>query len=90
MEELKNIHYDAFISYRHCESDSFVAEKIHRKLESFKLPKSVLPKVKNGKKRSHWMWYIFPQMRGLGFSETSVYYGIYETEVFHDLICLCR
>ena len=51
MEELKDIHYDAFISYRHCESDGFVAEKIHRKLESFKLPKSVLPKIKNGKKR---------------------------------------
>ncbi|RYE90564.1 MAG: DUF1810 domain-containing protein [Cytophagaceae bacterium] len=29
-----------------------------------------------GRKRSHWMWYIFPQIRGLGFSETARYYGI--------------
>ena len=32
--------------------------------------------IRNGRKRSHWMWYIFPQVRGLGFSETSRYYGI--------------
>lgn len=32
--------------------------------------------VKNGKKVSHWMWFIFPQMKGLGFSETARYYGI--------------
>ncbi len=44
-------HYDAFISYRHNEYDSFVAENLHKKLENFKLPKSVLPKVKNGKKK---------------------------------------
>ena len=49
MEELKNVHYDAFISYRHCELDSFVAEHLHRKLEKFKLPKSVRSKVKSGK-----------------------------------------
>jgi uncharacterized protein (DUF1810 family) len=32
--------------------------------------------IKNGKKRSHWMWYIFPQIQGLGFSETSKFYAI--------------
>ena len=29
-----------------------------------------------GEKRSHWMWFIFPQVRGLGFSPTSIRYGI--------------
>jgi uncharacterized protein (DUF1810 family) len=29
-----------------------------------------------GEKRSHWIWYVFPQMRGLGASEMSRYYGI--------------
>ncbi len=29
-----------------------------------------------GRKRSHWMWYIFPQLRGLGRSETSYFYGV--------------
>ncbi|HEY2580862.1 MAG TPA: DUF1810 domain-containing protein [Mucilaginibacter sp.] len=35
-----------------------------------------LSEVKNSRKRSHWMWYIFPQIKGLGFSETSKYYAI--------------
>ena len=32
--------------------------------------------ISNGRKRSHYMWYIFPQIKGLGISETSQYYGI--------------
>lgn len=32
--------------------------------------------LKQGKKLSHWMWYIFPQIKGLGKSSTSEYYGI--------------
>lgn len=35
-----------------------------------------LQEVKNGKKETHWMWWIFPQMRGLGKSERSQFYGI--------------
>ena len=35
-----------------------------------------LREIKNGKKRSHWMWYIFPQIRGLGTSSMSYTYGI--------------
>jgi len=35
-----------------------------------------LSEVKNGRKTSHWIWYIFPQMKGLGFSHMSQYYGI--------------
>jgi uncharacterized protein (DUF1810 family) len=35
-----------------------------------------LSEIKNGKKESHWMWYIFPQVQGLGFSETSKFYAI--------------
>lgn len=35
-----------------------------------------LTEIKNGKKVSHWMWYIFPQMKGLGHSSMSEYYGI--------------
>ena len=36
-----NLKYDAFISYRHCELDKFVATTLHKKLEAFKLPKGV-------------------------------------------------
>ena len=35
-----------------------------------------LSEIQNGRKRSHWMWYIFPQIQGLGFSSTSKYYAI--------------
>jgi len=37
---------------------------------------TALAEIRNGKKRSHWMWYIFPQITGLGFSETSKFYAI--------------
>jgi len=36
----------------------------------------VTAELGRGKKTSHWMWYIFPQIFGLGFSEYSKYYGI--------------
>jgi uncharacterized protein (DUF1810 family) len=32
--------------------------------------------IQQGRKQSHWMWFIFPQIAGLGFSETSRYYAI--------------
>jgi uncharacterized protein (DUF1810 family) len=35
-----------------------------------------LEEVRNGRKVSHWMWYIFPQLRGLGQSNVAWYYGI--------------
>jgi uncharacterized protein (DUF1810 family) len=35
-----------------------------------------LQEVKNGHKRGHWIWYVFPQMKGLGKSEISQFYGI--------------
>jgi uncharacterized protein (DUF1810 family) len=35
-----------------------------------------LEEIKNGRKTGHWMWYIFPQVAGLGWSETSRYYAI--------------
>jgi uncharacterized protein (DUF1810 family) len=35
-----------------------------------------LAEVRSGRKRSHWMWYIFPQLDGLGFSSMSKRYSI--------------
>jgi uncharacterized protein (DUF1810 family) len=35
-----------------------------------------LSEIKSGRKRSHWMWYIFPQFDGLGFSSTARRYSI--------------
>jgi len=36
----------------------------------------VLAELLAGAKQSHWMWFIFPQLRGLGHSPTAQYYGI--------------
>jgi len=35
-----------------------------------------LEEIRRGRKLTHWMWYIFPQYAGLGFSSTSVFYAI--------------
>jgi uncharacterized protein (DUF1810 family) len=35
-----------------------------------------LKEIRNGEKESHWMWYIFPQLRGLGKSRMAYVYGI--------------
>lgn len=35
-----------------------------------------LREIQNGSKQSHWIWYIFPQIKGLGRSYQSEYYGI--------------
>ncbi len=43
--ENKEYKYDAFISYRHCERDKFVAENLHRILESYDLPKGIKTKL---------------------------------------------
>jgi uncharacterized protein (DUF1810 family) len=36
----------------------------------------VLAELRSGSKRTHWMWYVFPQIDGLGHSDTSRYYAI--------------
>ena len=35
-----------------------------------------LTEIRQGKKQTHWMWYVFPQLRGLGRSGTAHFYGI--------------
>jgi uncharacterized protein (DUF1810 family) len=39
-----------------------------------------LAEIRAGRKRSHWMWYVFPQFVGLGSSPTSVHYAIKSRE----------
>lgn len=35
-----------------------------------------LKEIRNGSKKGHWMWYIFPQIDGLGSSQTTTFYSI--------------
>ena len=37
---------------------------------------AALAELRAGRKRSHWMWFVFPQLRGLGRSETARFYGL--------------
>jgi uncharacterized protein (DUF1810 family) len=39
-----------------------------------------LAELRSGRKQSHWMWFIFPQLAGLGHSPTAQYYGISSRE----------
>lgn len=42
--------------------------------------------VKNGRKEGHWMWFIFPQLKGLGKSFVSKYYGLSGIEEAQDFL----
>lgn len=44
---------------------------------------SAFSEISNGTKYGHWMWFIFPQLRGLGKSSTSKYYGL---ENYEELV----
>ena len=56
--------------------------------------------IKQGRKKSHWIWYIFPQIKGLGFSKTARYYSIENLEeakqylenkyLYKNLILICN
>lgn len=37
---------------------------------------TALAEIKSGRKKTHWIWYVFPQMKGLGHSKLSDFYGI--------------
>ena len=45
-----------------------------------------LDEIRSGRKRSHWMWYIFPQIQGLGFSPTAQYYAIRNLQEARDYL----
>ena len=49
------------------------------KAQKFDYPVA-LGEIKNGRKGSHWMWYIFPQLKELGYSSTAKYYGLTKDE----------
>ena len=40
----------------------------------------VVAELRSGRKRTHWMWFIFPQIAGLGFSPTSQFFAIGSVE----------
>ncbi len=75
---------DAMVIYHHSE------KKLEYNLLRFILAQSstykkALEEIKKGKKTTHWMWFIFPQLRGLGKSDKAYTYGIadlYEAKAY--------
>ena len=52
---------------------------------------AVISELTDGRKRSHWIWFVFPQLRGFGSSPTAVRYGISSREeagayLAHDVL----
>ena len=48
---------------------------------------SILAELRNGQKRAHWMWYVFPQTEGLGRSDAARFYaikGLNEAQAYLD------
>ena len=37
---------------------------------------NAMREIRQGSKQTHWMWFIFPQLRGLGFTDYNIFYGI--------------
>ena len=55
-------------------SDSFDLQRFVRAQDQ--VYSQVLREFRQGRKTSHWMWFVFPQLRGLGFSSTAQHFGI--------------
>lgn len=47
---------------------------------------TALREIKAGRKHSHWMWYIFPQLAGLGTTDTSKHYAIKDIQEATDYL----
>ncbi len=47
---------------------------------------TALAEIQNGRKQSHWIWYIFPQIQGLGLSGTSHFYAIPDLQEAKDYL----
>lgn len=54
----------------------FQLDRFIKAQDSYGTYDTALREVRNGMKRSHWIWFIFPQIDGMGQSSTSKYYGI--------------
>lgn len=60
--------------------DKFNLQRFVDAQNTFGIYDQVLAELSNGRKRSHWIWFIFPQQKGLGYSYNSEYFGLDGTE----------
>ncbi|MDR1559858.1 MAG: DUF1810 domain-containing protein [Clostridiales bacterium] len=45
-----------------------------------------LAEIRAGRKQSHWIWFIFPQIEGLGYSSTAQFYGVQGLQEARDYL----
>jgi len=68
---------DCSSSFRYlCVAMVFNLERFIEAQNSHGAFQTALSEIRAGEKRSHWIWFVFPQVDGLGFSDMSHYYGI--------------
>ncbi|GAB3864922.1 DUF1810 domain-containing protein [Hymenobacter segetis] len=48
--------------------------------------RDALAEIRNGHKRTHWMWYVFPQIQGLGNSEWAQFYALVDAQEARDYL----
>lgn len=60
--------------------DNYNIQRFIQAQELYNSYNNALSEIQNGRKLSHWIWYVFPQMKGLGHSRRSNYYGISSLE----------
>jgi uncharacterized protein (DUF1810 family) len=68
-----------------------LSKKMKEHLQRFKTAQdrdydTALAEIKDGRKQGHWMWYIFPQIAGLGMTELSRFYAIKDIKEAGDLL----
>ena len=66
---------EEMVLYYHCKK-KLVFDSLKFIAAQMSTYKTALKEIKSGKKRTHWMWFIFPQLRGLGTSDMAQTYGI--------------
>lgn len=65
------------VKLRHSEWKTDLSDDVSRFVKAHEsMYETALQEVRNGKKESHWIWYILPQLRGLGRRYNAYYYGI--------------
>ena len=57
-------------------NDRYDLQRFVEAQDSYSRYEDALEEIRNGRKRSHWIWFVFPQMKGLGHSYNADYYGI--------------
>ena len=73
----KTNNYDSFVNAFNADNAYDLRRFVEEHYRHFD---NALAEIKQGKKQSHWMWYIFPQIKGLGHSDISKYYAIKDLE----------